>query len=204
MACLESTRNQKLGLVSISYQVGGGYPEGGYDYELTRRVSQLTKSLPIRFAAVYVCFNDSIWKTVADFIAHVVSPILRVRLRSIQGSHQEVHYKLMALGIPNHAIPVTQSGEPVLYNHMSYLQKRVTIETTRLLRQQSAAAASGDPSNSHIITEPFLGIVVDDNSDTGNNAGTSTKSDVQNGGGGVDHQQHLQGESIVVDDDSVM
>ena len=195
MACLESTRNQKLGLVSISYQVGGGYPEGGYDYELTRRVSQMAKSLPIRFAAVYVCFNDSIWKTVADFIAHVVSPILRVRLRSIQGSHQEVHYKLMALGIPNHAIPVTQSGEPVLYDHMNFLQQREKIETTRRRQQQqqqqsSSAAAS---TSSHITTEPYLGIVVDDVDDD-----TATKSRrVEQ----QQQQQQYQHESMVVDDD---
>ena len=148
MTCVESPISQKLGIVSISYQVGGGIPEGGYDYELTRLVSQMVKSAPVRFAAVYVCFNDSMWKVVAEFISHVVSPILRVRLRSIQGSHQEVHYKLMALGIPNQAIPVTQTGEPLLFNHLAFLEEREKIE---FMRTQTAN-----------VNEPYLGIVDDE------------------------------------------
>ena len=70
--------------MSISYQVGG-YPKGGYDFELTRKVSALVRGTPLRFVAIYVCYSASPWQRVADLISHLVEPILRVRLRSVMG-----------------------------------------------------------------------------------------------------------------------
>ena len=84
MCIIESEKVQKLGVVSVSYQVGG-YPDGGYDFELTRRVSSLVKVVPVRFVAIYVCYSETPWQKVADLISHMVSPMLRVRLRSVQG-----------------------------------------------------------------------------------------------------------------------
>ena len=76
---------QKLGVISISYQVGGGYVEGGHDYELTRNISTIVRSVPLRIVAIYVCYTDTLYQRFADLISHMVSPFLRVRLRSIQG-----------------------------------------------------------------------------------------------------------------------
>ena len=63
---------------------------------------------------------------VADLVSHLLSPLLRVRLRSIQGSHQECLYQLFALGIPISSIPLTPEGENRLENHLAFLklQKR--------------------------------------------------------------------------------
>jgi hypothetical protein len=102
----------------------GGYPEGGYDFELTRNVSHVVKCAPLRFVAIYVCFSATPWKRVADLISHLVSPLLRVRLRSVQGSHQECLYKLMALGIPAHAVPVNNEGESLLKNHWQWINSQ--------------------------------------------------------------------------------
>jgi hypothetical protein len=81
----ENEHYQKVGFVSISYQVGD-YPEGGYDFELTRKVSTLVRCIPIRFSAIYLCYSLSPWKRVADLISHLLTPLLRVRLRSVQGT----------------------------------------------------------------------------------------------------------------------
>ena len=90
---------QQVGHVSISYQVGG-YPASGYDFELTHKVSQLVKATPARFNAIYLCYDSSPWQSVADLISHLVSPILRVRLRSVQGMDyiKELFSFLLRLG----------------------------------------------------------------------------------------------------------
>jgi hypothetical protein len=62
-----------------------------------------------------------------------------------------VLYKLMALGLPNRSIPVTHDGEPLLYNHMQFLEARRTIEA---LRYQS------NPMEYN--TMPLLGIIEGD------------------------------------------
>jgi hypothetical protein len=121
---------QKLGFVSVSYQVGAGYPPGGYDYELTRKVGAFVRALPVRFVSIYLCYSSSPWKQVADVISHIMSPILRVRLRSIQGSHQECLYQLMSLGIPigGDCFPVDDDGRSRLDNHVRWVQMRQQLE----------------------------------------------------------------------------
>lgn len=150
----ESELFQKVGFISVSYQVGG-YPKGGYDFELTRKVSALVRGLPIRFVAIYVCYSASPWQRVADLISHLVEPLLRVRLRSVpgtldmscglggtvrgdttdtlhyiplSGSHQECLYKLMTLGIPHQCFPVNNEGESLLSNHLQWVEERRRIE----------------------------------------------------------------------------
>lgn len=68
-----------------------------YDFELLRKVSNLIRVMPMRFVAIYLCYSLTSWTRVADLISHMVSPFLRVRLRSVQGSHQECMHQLMVL-----------------------------------------------------------------------------------------------------------
>jgi hypothetical protein len=128
-------RSQKVGYVSVSYNVGG-YPSGGYDFELTRNVGQLVKAMPVRFCGIYMCFSSSAWKPVADLISHVVTPLLRVRLRSIQGSHQECLYQLYALGIPISTIPLNNQGENRLQDHQAFLGREWKKEREQQQQQQ--------------------------------------------------------------------
>jgi hypothetical protein len=113
-------------LVSVSYQVGG-YPQGAYDFELTRKISALVRGMPLRFVAIYLCYSASPWVHVADLISHLVSPFMRVRLRSVEGSHQECLYKLMALGLPQRAFPINDEGESLLGNHYRWIEERRRI-----------------------------------------------------------------------------
>ncbi|KAL3906304.1 MAG: hypothetical protein SGILL_009324 [Bacillariaceae sp.] len=116
----------KLGFVSVSYQVGGG--KVNYDYELTRKVSTLVRVFPIRFVGIYLCYDTTPWKHVADLISHLVSPILRVRLRSVQGSHQECLYQLMSMGIPHDGFPVDSEGNAQLQCHWRWIEQQRALE----------------------------------------------------------------------------
>ena len=118
---------QKIGFLSVSYNVGG-YPPGGYDFEMTRNVSQLVKAVPVRFCGIYFCFSNSAWKQVAELISHLVSPLLRVRLRSVEGSHQECLYQLFALGIPISTIPLNEQGENRLDYHHQWIHSELEWE----------------------------------------------------------------------------
>jgi hypothetical protein len=131
-----------VGYLSLSYNVGG-YPPGGYDFELTRNVSQLVKAMPVRFCGIYLCFSSSAWKPVADLISHLVSPLLRVRLRSIQGSHQECLYQLYALGIPIATIPLNNQGENRLEDHRTFLERQSKRERELLLLEQQQQRSGG-------------------------------------------------------------
>lgn len=70
---LQNENCQKVGFISLSYNVGG-FPEGGYDYEIPLQMSQVGKALPIRLCGIYLCFDSSLWKPVADLVSHVLSP----------------------------------------------------------------------------------------------------------------------------------
>jgi hypothetical protein len=120
---LQNENCQKVGFISLSYNVGG-FPEGGYDYEIPLQMSQVGKALPIRLCGIYLCFDSSLWKPVADLVSHVLSPLLRVRLRSIQGSHQECLYQLYALGIPVSSLPLTDEGGLTLHQHHSWIEEQ--------------------------------------------------------------------------------
>jgi hypothetical protein len=84
--------------------------------------------MPLRFVAIYLCYSSSAWQPVAEFLSHLVGPILRVRFRSVQGSHQECLYKLMALGVPHHVVPVNSTGESLLSKHLAWIEARRQIE----------------------------------------------------------------------------
>jgi hypothetical protein len=111
---------QKVGFISVSYNVGG-YPDEGYDFELSRQMHQQNRAVPVRFSAIYQCFDSSLWEPAAELVSQMVSPLLRVRLRSIQGSHQECLYQLYALGIPVHALPLNDQGENLLQRHVAWI-----------------------------------------------------------------------------------
>lgn len=111
----------------MSYNVGG-YPPNGYDFEMTRNVNQLVKAVPVRFCGIYFCFSNPAWKQVAELISHLVAPLLRVRLRSLEGSHQECLYQLFALGIPIAAIPLNDNGENRLDYHHEWIQRQLEMD----------------------------------------------------------------------------
>jgi hypothetical protein len=135
-------KSQKLGFVSVSYQVGGNKIK--YDYELTRKVSTLVRVFPVRFVAIYVCYDSSPWKHVADLISHLVSPILRVRLRSVQGSHQECLYQLMSMGIPHDGFPVDNEGNSQLQCHWRWIEHQRTMEESGEERQNNLSFVAMD------------------------------------------------------------
>ena len=75
---------QKLGVVNVVYNIGG-FPEGGMDYEKSRRFSSIIKCSPIRFDSFFVALDTKAWMVVVETFSVMVSKYLRVRMRAIQG-----------------------------------------------------------------------------------------------------------------------
>ena len=61
------------------------YPSGGFDFDVIRRMIQVTDALPIRFVAKYCVVRDSAWMAAIDLASYLVEPYLKVRTRVISG-----------------------------------------------------------------------------------------------------------------------
>jgi hypothetical protein len=82
---VEDIQSQKLGVIVVVYNLGG-FPKGGNDWEKSRRrLSQVVKSMPIRFDAFLPCFDDIIWDAFVRYFSFMVSRFLRVRFRPLSG-----------------------------------------------------------------------------------------------------------------------
>ena len=96
---------QKLGVVNVVYNVGGGV-EQCFDFEKSRRVSRIFRAKTLRFASFFVCLDEGAWMTVVDAFSFMISKYLRVRLRIILGDHVESQEKLKAVGVPSSVLPI--------------------------------------------------------------------------------------------------
>lgn len=83
-ALVETEDAQRRGVVVLGYAVGNvqRYPR---DYELLRRAVKLLSAVPVRFLAIYACFNSSNIEPVADVATHMFNKFLRARFRCIRG-----------------------------------------------------------------------------------------------------------------------
>jgi hypothetical protein len=77
---------QKLGVVVVVYNLGG-FPSSGMDHEKSRLVAKLLTGIPIRVNSYLLCFDDVAWVNIYDAFSDMVSPFLRIRLRSMSGKH---------------------------------------------------------------------------------------------------------------------
>lgn len=74
----------KGGLVVLSHHLDG-FPENGVDYEYVRKQNKQFVFLPVRPVAVYFLVNNGVWEPVIEFTNLVLTPLVRVRARSISG-----------------------------------------------------------------------------------------------------------------------
>mmetsp|Transcript_2448 Transcript_2448/g.6819 ORF Transcript_2448/g.6819 Transcript_2448/m.6819 type:complete len:125 (-) Transcript_2448:257-631(-) len=68
----------------------------------------------------------------------MISRFLRVRFRPLSGSRQECYYKLMALGVPYFALPVTQDNKMLTQDHVQLMNE----ERRKLMDSPEWQAAS--------------------------------------------------------------
>ena len=64
----------------------GGFPDGGMDYEKSRRFSNQIKAIPIRFDSFFVALDIKAWLIVVETFSVMVSKFIRVRMRALQGT----------------------------------------------------------------------------------------------------------------------
>lgn len=121
--------SQRIGFVSISYQIGE-FPVGEFDFETSRQVALLVKSLPIRICGLYICYSEEAWEPVVELSCHFMNTSLRVRSRTIVGSHDECILQLEALGIPRSSIPMMADGTCNLQSHWSWIRDQWNKEGT--------------------------------------------------------------------------
>jgi hypothetical protein len=79
---------QKLGVVNVVYNLGG-IPRSGIDYEKSRRLSNLIKSIPVRFCSFYPCIDTKFWAIVVETFSVIINKYLLMRFRIIKGDHEE-------------------------------------------------------------------------------------------------------------------
>lgn len=121
---------QKRGVVSVVFN-NGGFPNGGMDYEKSRRTARLFRALPVRMDSFLVCLDERPWLTVVDAFSVIVSKHLRIRMRALPGTYQECLYKLMALGVPYDSLPVNDANELLIDNHLRWIEEQKEKENPR-------------------------------------------------------------------------
>jgi hypothetical protein len=139
---------QKLGVVNVVYNLCG-LPKEGMDWEKSRRLACLFKAVPLRMCSFYPCSDTRAWGIIVEGFSVIVSRYLRIRMRIIKGDHEDgkqawvlcyslsanltvlalsfystVILKLKAVGVPAHALPVTEDGELLIEGNLQWIQER--------------------------------------------------------------------------------
>lgn len=94
MSTLDTPHLSDAGLVVVGYDIGDFVP---VDYELTRQLIVVIRSLPIRIVASHSCFNSGPMEKVADLVVHMVSSFVRLRLRMHYGTLLMLLFLLLLL-----------------------------------------------------------------------------------------------------------
>ena len=117
MLASKNEQTQKHGCVTICYFLGHGQ---GPNYRLDHRwtLSKLSQILPVRVAAIHLCYDNRIWMPVHAFIKISLNIFTRVRLRTHYGNHEDCLASLQGHGIPRGVLPVQAGG--VLTNAAEY------------------------------------------------------------------------------------
>eukprot|EP00980_Cylindrotheca_fusiformis_P030810 scaffold25454_cov127-Cylindrotheca_fusiformis.AAC.1 len=121
----DDEETQKRGVVFISYAVESKHRLDAIRRQILEQCARGSDIHPARFTAVHYCFGASfstagIWRTIVGNIGSV----LRVRMRTHNGSHSECQYSLATFGINVADFPVDLNGILKLTNHTKWLERR--------------------------------------------------------------------------------
>ncbi|CAJ1945936.1 unnamed protein product [Cylindrotheca closterium] len=117
MIACQDEQTQKHGCVTICYFLGHGQgPKYRFDHRWT--LSKLSEILPVRVAAIHLCYDNRIWMPVHAFMKASLNLFTRIRLRTHYGPHEDCLASLQGHGIPPGVLPVNAGG--VLQNAEAY------------------------------------------------------------------------------------
>lgn len=109
MVACKDENIQKHGCVTICYFLGHGQgPKYRFDHRWT--LSKLSQILPVRVAAIHLCYDNRIWMPVHAFLKASLNIFTRIRLRTHYGSHTDCLASLQGHGIPPGVLPVGAGG----------------------------------------------------------------------------------------------
>eukprot|EP00980_Cylindrotheca_fusiformis_P012259 scaffold2995_cov130-Cylindrotheca_fusiformis.AAC.4 len=149
---MEDEETQKKGVVFVANVSGVSARHEQCHRKLAMRLLALADFFPTRVACLHFCYNSSsrFAPILLSVLASAATSILRVRIRTHDGSHTEWLYKLMSFGIPIQEFPFTEDGGIQLANHVNWLEKRRKKE--EYLRKNPPVEGAVDlPSNHDVL-----------------------------------------------------
>ncbi|KAG7344954.1 hypothetical protein IV203_032485 [Nitzschia inconspicua] len=145
---------QQKGLVFVSW--GKGEATHWPHKEELIRADRLFSSMPVRFASIHQCFNNTpMFKLLMALNILVIKGAgNKMRLQTHLEDDCEVRYKLLTFGIPVDLLPVTESNNIKTKNHHLWIKGRRAIE------QAEQNAGHYNAATSNLVDCPALADVV--------------------------------------------
>eukprot|EP00980_Cylindrotheca_fusiformis_P002560 scaffold607_cov109-Cylindrotheca_fusiformis.AAC.6 len=127
----EDEETQKMGVVGVLIMSGLSERHEIHHRKLLWRITIIGQVLPFRLVCLHYCntTSSSFPSALLSMVALMVHSIVRVRIRTHNGSHTECLYKLMSFGIPVQEFPFTEKGDVQRTNHVNWMKQRRKKET---------------------------------------------------------------------------
>jgi hypothetical protein len=97
---------------------------GGFDREMARGIISIPLSVPVRPAGYHLCTDSHQWVGILNTVLVTMCKLVRLRMRIHHGTDQECKYVLMTHGISSDSIPVDDTGDMSLTNHIEWIEQR--------------------------------------------------------------------------------
>lgn len=158
--------SQKKGVVLIEYMVGIKIEQllGTERRARNPLFLKVIASMPIRLAALHVCFDDPRIRTLFRLLTSVIEGKLLCRLQSHFGTDLECMYSMMAYGISPSALPVQADGSIDTTGHKRRLAQLAACESLpvtmkggpALIAEDGSVGSSSQPTSSGPSPEDVL------------------------------------------------
>lgn len=148
--------SQKKGVVLIEYMVGIKIEQllGTERRARNPLFLKVLASMPVRLAALHVCFDDPRIRTLFRLLTSVIEGKLLCRLQSHFGTDLECMYSMMAYGISPSALPVQADGSIDTTGHKRRLAGLAASESLPLTMEGGPAFIAEDSSSVGSSTGP--------------------------------------------------
>jgi len=123
--------SQKKGMIGIALPAGGdvSFSPTMPSKEDIMLQHKFYSACPMRICALHLCFPDSFFYTVCwKLVALTVGEKNKRRLKFNMGTVIELKYNLMSYGVLPDLLPLTETGNIKLKNHLQWIQARKLID----------------------------------------------------------------------------
>ncbi len=144
--------SQKKGVILIEYMVGIRIEQllGTERRARNPLFLNVMASMPVRLAALHVCFDDPRIKALFRLLTSVIEGKLLCRLQSHFGTDLECMYSMMAYGISPSMLPVQADGSIDTYHHKRRLAQLDSLESLPFIGQDGPTVISDDADTASV------------------------------------------------------